>query len=123
MYNEIDKIYNEMLKRCGINYTGDTFEEDNINILEKHEITPECNYEQSGYGSGVKFERIRRCTGYLSGDYKTRFNDAKRAEVEDRTNSNKYTRTESYHERWNKIWTETEENNEDAWKTFCLFRI
>ena len=30
-------------------------------------------------GEGVGFERIRRVTGYLSGDVK-RFNDAKRAE-------------------------------------------
>ena len=56
---EIDKMYNEILKRCGINCTGDTFEEDNT---EKHETTPECNDEQSVYGSGVKFERIRRIT-------------------------------------------------------------
>lgn len=34
-------------------------------------------------GKGVPFERIRRITGYLSGDLK-RFNNAKRAEVNDR---------------------------------------
>lgn len=34
-------------------------------------------------GKGVKFERIRRITGYLVGTV-DRFNDAKRAEVEDR---------------------------------------
>lgn len=34
-------------------------------------------------GEGVKFERIRRVTGYLSGDL-SRFNNAKRAEVADR---------------------------------------
>ena len=34
-------------------------------------------------GEGVKFERIRRITGYLVGTVE-RFNDAKRAEVEDR---------------------------------------
>lgn len=34
-------------------------------------------------GEGVKFERIRRITGYLVGTL-DRFNDAKRAEVEDR---------------------------------------
>lgn len=72
----IDKMYNEMLKRCG--------------IIEDSKMTTEynqykqSNHEQSTYGSGIKFERLRRCTGYLSGDYKTRFNDAKRAEVEDR---------------------------------------
>ncbi len=34
-------------------------------------------------GEGVGFERIRRITGYLSGDVK-RFNNAKRAEERDR---------------------------------------
>ena len=34
-------------------------------------------------GKGVKFERIRRITGYLVGSL-TRFNDAKRAEKHDR---------------------------------------
>ncbi len=34
-------------------------------------------------GEGIKFERIRRVTGYLSGDV-CRFNNAKRAEEKDR---------------------------------------
>ena len=34
-------------------------------------------------GQGVKFERIRRVTGYLVGTL-DRFNNAKRAEVEER---------------------------------------
>lgn len=34
-------------------------------------------------GEGVRFERIRRITGYLVGTL-DRFNDAKRAEVADR---------------------------------------
>ena len=34
-------------------------------------------------GEGVKFERIRRITGYLVGSVE-RFNDAKRAEVKNR---------------------------------------
>lgn len=51
------------------------------------------------YGKGIGFERIRRCTGYLSGDYKTRFNNAKKAEVEDRITHNKYNRTESYYKK------------------------
>ena len=34
-------------------------------------------------GKGVKFERIRRVTGYLVGSL-DRFHDAKRAEVNDR---------------------------------------
>ena len=32
----------------------------------------------------VKFQRIRRITGYLVGDKETRFNDAKKAEERDR---------------------------------------
>lgn len=39
--------------------------------------------QQKKIGEGVKFERIRRITGYLVGAV-DRFNDAKRAEVEDR---------------------------------------
>lgn len=35
------------------------------------------------FGEGVRFERIRRITGYLVGTV-DRFNDAKRAEVADR---------------------------------------
>lgn len=34
-------------------------------------------------GEGIEFERIRRVTGYLSGDVK-RFNNGKRAEEKDR---------------------------------------
>ena len=34
-------------------------------------------------GQGIKFERIRRITGYLVGTL-DRFNDAKKAEVQDR---------------------------------------
>ena len=39
-------------------------------------------------GKGVKFERIRRVTGYLSGDV-SRFNDGKRAEEKDRVKHSK----------------------------------
>lgn len=35
-------------------------------------------------GEGVKFQRIRRITGYLVGDRDTRFNNAKIAEEHDR---------------------------------------
>ena len=38
---------------------------------------------QTEIGEGVKFERIRRITGYLVGSI-DRFNDAKRQEVTDR---------------------------------------
>lgn len=58
-----------------------------------------CNVEQSvnnddeqviteqALGEGVKFERIRRITGYLVGTV-DRFNDAKKKEVEDRVKHN-----------------------------------
>ena len=39
--------------------------------------------ELNKYGEGVGFERIRRITGYLVGTI-DRFNNAKRAEVNDR---------------------------------------
>lgn len=38
-------------------------------------------------GEGVKFERIRRITGYLVGTL-DRFNDGKRSEVNDRVKHN-----------------------------------
>lgn len=40
---------------------------------------------EQALGEGVKFERIRRITGYLVGTV-DRFNDAKKKEVEDRVN-------------------------------------
>ena len=42
-----------------------------------------CRNINGKVGEGVKFERIRRITGYLVGTL-DRFNDGKRAEVEDR---------------------------------------
>lgn len=39
--------------------------------------------DEETVGGGVRFERIRRITGYLVGTV-DRFNDAKRAEVRDR---------------------------------------
>ena len=40
-------------------------------------------YEEKKVGEGVKFERIRRITGYLAGTV-DRFNNAKKAEEHDR---------------------------------------
>lgn len=40
--------------------------------------------ENGKVGAGVDFERIRRITGYLVGDVKGRFNNAKQAELKDR---------------------------------------
>lgn len=77
--NICNKIYDEILTRCGV----------------KPEENDKVESEVSGIGSGIGFERIRRITGYISGDYISRFNNAKRAEVEDRTNE--HGRTENYH--------------------------
>lgn len=45
------------------------------------------NKEKQTIGEGVKFERIRRITGYLVGTV-DRFNDGKRAEEKDRVKHN-----------------------------------
>lgn len=42
-----------------------------------------CSGSEPLIGEGAGFERIRRITGYLAGDL-DRFNNAKRAEVNDR---------------------------------------
>lgn len=56
---------NDLCKDCG--YTG-----------EINDICPECG--------GSKIQRLRRVTGYLTGDYKTAFNVGKQQEVEQRIN-------------------------------------
>lgn len=89
---KVDKMYNEMLKRCGIDncaemMPGDTFDEDHVNPLENTEMSPEFNCEQSGIGQGIRFERLRRITGYLVGDT-NRWNNAKFAELNDREKHN-----------------------------------
>ena len=45
--------------------------------------TNKVKVEDGKVGKGVKFERIRRITGYLVGTI-DRFNDAKEAEVKER---------------------------------------
>ena len=49
------------------------------------DVCPQCGRREGDSGTG--FERIRRITGYLVGTV-DRFNDAKRAEVEDRVKHN-----------------------------------
>lgn len=60
--------------------------------MQNTEHSVELTKEQ--LGEGVRFERIRRITGYLVGSLE-RFNDGKAAEVNDRTNE--HGRTEDYH--------------------------
>lgn len=100
----VDEMYNEMLKRCGI---MNRFTPGDLDIPDEEEdIETGIEYDPDVYkpkpelGKGIKFERIRRITGYISGDYVSRFNNAKKAEVEDRlTHNNKYNRTEYYHKK------------------------
>ena len=35
-------------------------------------------------GKGLSFQRLRRVTGYITGDYKSRFNDSKISETDER---------------------------------------
>ena len=69
----LESSYNEMLRRC------------NINIKETPQESPEVsqNAKEQGLGEGIKFERIRRITGYLVGDV-SRWNDGKYSELKDR---------------------------------------
>ncbi len=52
-------------------------------LMETKELKVSDKARKRLIGEGVKFERIRRITGYLVGTL-DRFNDAKRAEEHDR---------------------------------------
>ena len=52
-------------------------------LMESRDFKAESKAETRLVGEGVKFQRIRRITGYLVGTL-DRFNDAKRAEERDR---------------------------------------
>ncbi len=52
-------------------------------LMDSKVVTTVCDPETKLVGAGVKFERIRRITGYLVGTL-DRFNNAKRAEEHDR---------------------------------------
>ncbi len=52
-------------------------------LMDSKAVTTAARTSTRLIGSGVKFERIRRITGYLVGTL-DRFNDAKRAEESDR---------------------------------------
>ena len=57
-------------------------------VAMENENEQQIKLKPEQLGEGIKFERLRRITGYLVGDYETRFNNAKRAEVEDRVKHN-----------------------------------
>lgn len=48
------------------------------------EMTSVDEVKDGMVGVGVGFNKIRRITGYLVGDWRKRFNNAKQAEVTDR---------------------------------------
>lgn len=61
---------------------------ESCNVEQSVNNTEHSNtYGEQALGEGVKFERIRRITGYLVGTV-DRFNDAKKKEVEDRVKHN-----------------------------------
>lgn len=87
-----------MRKRCGMEEEySEEYEEDEetteegiyMGDLNVNDPKPEM------VGQGVKFERLRRVTGYLSGRGIDGMNNAKQAEVRDRMSFKG--RVESYH--------------------------
>ena len=84
----VDEMYNEMLKRCGI---MNRFTPGDLDITDEEEdeetgieYDPDVYRQRPELGKGVKFERIRRITGYLVGDV-NRWNNGKKSELKDRT--------------------------------------
>lgn len=71
----VEDIYNEILERNNIKHD---------NPSNTREAIPE---EETGIGTGIQFQRLRRITGYLVGTI-DRWNDGKRAELADRTEHN-----------------------------------
>ena len=74
----IDERYKEMCERCNVKY------EPSVNNTEQIDTT---------YGEGVVFQRLRRITGYLVGDV-SRWNNGKKAELQDRVKHDKDSRLE-----------------------------
>lgn len=70
----LESRYEAMLRRCY------------IDIPPKQETSPEAplNAKEQGLGEGIRFERLRRVTGYLSGRGIDGMNDGKFAELKDR---------------------------------------
>lgn len=70
---ETEALYEQICQRCNIKY----------NPIPRHRQGDIIDYEQRRYGKGIKFERIRRITGYLVGDT-NKWNNGKKAELKDR---------------------------------------
>lgn len=73
---DMEEIYDEILERCNIERT-----------VERRDEPGTEESTEGGIGEGIRFERIRRITGYLVGDI-SRWNDAKSSELSDRTVNN-----------------------------------
>ena len=83
-YYEIDLNSAESCRRLGMIKDGDTVRVGrNGQFGDRMVVRTNRNTGALFLGSGVKFDRIRRVTGDLTGSL-SRFNDAKRAEVGDR---------------------------------------
>ena len=68
---DVEMRYKELCERCDVDY--------------QPIIKEDSNYENSKYGEGVGFQRLRRITGYLVGDI-SRWNNGKKSELNDRVN-------------------------------------
>ena len=95
--DEIDRRFDNMMMRCG--FTPGDFdipaeEEETSEYIDTGDIGA-YDPKPELVGEGVKFERLRRVTGYLSGRGIDGMNNAKQAEVRDRMSFKG--RVESYH--------------------------
>lgn len=65
-------------------------------IPEGRQVCPHCEDENARrkMGKGIKFQRIRRITGYLVGTL-DKWNDAKRAEEHDRVKHSEFKKGEN----------------------------
>lgn len=74
--DDIEMTYKSILERCNVN----------ICSYKDNRPEPSQNVKEDGPGANIGFERIRRITGYLVGDI-TRWNNGKKAELNDREHS------------------------------------
>ncbi len=83
--NDLKRRYDDMMMRCGFT-PGDwdipAEEEETSEYIDTGDIGA-YDPKPELVGKGVKFERIRRITGYLVGDV-GRWNNGKKAELKDR---------------------------------------
>ena len=94
--NDLRRRYSDMLKRCNVRMDDEEEEGEEEETLELSMGDVNIfDYKPELVGKGVRFERLRRVTGYLSGRGIDGMNNAKQAEVRDRMSFKG--RVESYH--------------------------